>query len=273
MPINKEDLEIYACPYCQGKLRAGDGTLQCYVCSKTYQVRGEIPDFIVGDLMRSTHPVLRRVNLIDWLAPIYETRLWYSVVLDLVAGRGRMSLPRLVDLIRGIVGSVTGLVLDVACGPGTFGRRVASPSRKVYGIDISAGMLNRGLAYARREHVTNIRFAQAQVEALPFGSETFEAAICSGSLHLFEDTLVALREIGRTLKPGAPLSVITFTSGTAAILRFPWVLSRLRRKGLRIFEIPELQHIFGEAGFEECHSRTYRSLLAVRAQKCQARRS
>lgn len=191
-------------------------------------------------------------------------------MLNLSAGWGRISLPQLISLIQETVGSVTGLVLDVACGPGTFGRRIATSSRKVYGIDVSTGMLERGTAaYAQRERVTNMRFARAQVEALPFGHAVFDAAICGGSLHLFQDTL-ALREIGRTLKPGARLSIITFTAGNAGILRFTRVLNRARKKGLRIFEIPELKGILTEAGFNNYRPSTHGSLLVCSAQKCRA---
>jgi ubiquinone/menaquinone biosynthesis C-methylase UbiE/uncharacterized protein YbaR (Trm112 family) len=261
------DLAIYVCPRCKGSLGVMDDALRCPVCDRTYFVRGEIPDFIIGDLAQSASPILRKVNGIDSLARIYETKLWYPVVLNLSAGWGRISLPQLTSLIREMVASVTGLVLDVACGPGTFGRRIATSSRKVYGIDISTGMLERGIAYAQREQITNMRFARAQVEALPFGHAVFDAAICSGSLHLFQDTVLALREIGRTLKPGARLAIVTFTAGNAGILRFTPVLNLARKKGLRTFEIPELQGILTEAGFNNYRPSTYGSVLICCVQK------
>ena len=202
--IDTDDLSLYVCPHCRGTLRAIRRWLECSGCGRRYNIRDNIPDFLLSDPAKDVHPVLRRVRVIDWLAPIYETRLWYPNVLRLAGGKGSMSLPQLIAMIQEIIAPVAGCVLDVACGPGTFGRRVANNSHRVYGIDISAGMLKRGVILARREHVANIRFARAQVEALPFGNETFDAAICSGSLHLFADTVLALREIGRTLKSGSP---------------------------------------------------------------------
>ncbi len=171
-------------------------------------------------------------------------------------------------MIQETIAPVAGYVLDVACGPGTFARRVADGSRKVYGIDISTGMLKRGVILARREHVTNIRFARAQVEALPFGNETFDATICSGSLHLFADTALTLREIGRTLKSGAPLAIVTVTPGPAGFLRFRRVINYMGRRGLQVFEVPALERKLGEAGFENCCSTISGSLLTVRTQKC-----
>jgi SAM-dependent methyltransferase len=266
--VGTDDLNIYACPRCRGKFQAIGRRLECSGCGGTYEVLGDIPDFLLADPTRSAHPVLRKVRMIDRLAPIYETKLWYPNVLRLATGKGSMSLPALIAQVQGIIGPVAGYVLDVACGPGTFGRRVANNLRKVYGIDISTGMLERGVILARREHVTNIRFARAQVEALPFGNERFDAVICSGSLHLFSYTALALREIGRTLKSGAPLAIVTVTTGPAGLLRVRRVINYLGRRGLHVFEVPALERTLAEAGFENCRSTISGSLLTVRAQKC-----
>jgi len=184
----------------------------------------------------------------------------------LFAGQG-LSFPRLINLVKEMVGPVNGLVLDVACGPGTFGRRIASPLRKIYGIDISWGMLEQGAAYARREGVTNMHFSRAQVETLPFRDAVFDAAICSGSLHLFQDPSRALAEIGRTLKSGAPLAIVTFTAGKSGLFRFSRILQRARESGGHVFSVSELEGLLSENGFEGCKSTVYGSLLACRTQK------
>ena len=216
---------------------------------------------------QSTNPVLRQVKRLDMLARVYESKLWYPVVLRLFAGR-QLSFAGLISLVQEMVGPGNGVVLDVACGPGTYGRRIASPSRRVYGIDISSGMLEQGASYARREGISNMQFARAQVEALPFHDAVFDAAICSGSLHLFQDASRALTEIGRTLKCGAPLAIITVTAGKSGLLRFPRVLQRARKSGGHVFSVSELEHLLGENGFAGCKSSVYGSLLACRAEKC-----
>jgi ubiquinone/menaquinone biosynthesis C-methylase UbiE len=50
--------------------------------------------------------------------------------------------------------------------------------------------------------LTNVHFARATVEALPFRAGLFDAAICAGSLNHFSDTVLALREINCTMKVG-----------------------------------------------------------------------
>lgn len=86
-PMNAEHLKVYACPQWRSNLKATAGSLECANCGKSYQIHDGIPDFLLEDLVRSAHPVLRKVLKIDLLARIYETRLWYSQVLRLATGR------------------------------------------------------------------------------------------------------------------------------------------------------------------------------------------
>jgi len=158
--------------------------------------------------------------VIDRMARIYGTRLWYPIVLNVYGGFHSPSLAELVSRVSQNVQSAKGRVLDIACGPGTFGRRIATPSKEVFGIDISGRMLRQGAAYAAKEGTPNVHFARAGVEALPFEGDLFDAALCCGSLHLFADTVIALREMARVMKPAATLSVFTFVAGRGGVLKF-----------------------------------------------------
>jgi SAM-dependent methyltransferase len=263
-----ETYRVYACPTCKRELELRDEGLQCRACAVTYPILDGIPDFVVEELARSGSQILRDIQKIDWLARIYETKLWYPLVLNLYGGWRIASLEGLARDIADIVGSVRGLVLDAACGPGTYGRRIASESRGVYGIDVSMGMLRRGVRYVKRDRLRNIHFARAKVEALPFPAGLFDAAICAGSLHLFPDTLFALREIGRTMKHGAPLAVMTFAGGTAGILKFRRIRDHVEKDhGVHIFEFPELDRYLAEAGFENFRPQAYGSILVFSARK------
>jgi ubiquinone/menaquinone biosynthesis C-methylase UbiE len=211
------------------------------------------------------------MRFIDRMARIYETRLWYPVVLNLFGGTHGPSLAELVRAVSANVRSTEGRVLDVACGPGTFGRRVASPSKEVFGIDVSMGMLRQGAAYAARERVPNVHFARARVEALPFEDGLFDAALCCGSLHLFADTALALREIARVMKPGAILSVFTFTAGRGGILKFRRVREWYRRNhGLHVFGLSELEGYLTASGFTDFLPEVSGSILTFSVRKRRA---
>ncbi len=106
------------------------------------------------------------------------------------------------------------------------------------------GTLQQGMTYVARDGVAGVQLARARVEKLPFENAVLDGGVCSGSLHLFSDTLLALREIARTMKPGAPLSVQTCVAGNTVINRL-----LQKRSWLDTFEL-KLQRYLAEAGFE-----------------------
>ena len=245
-PIKRID---FACPKCKRPLRLVDNALHCGECDRTYPIVGGVPNFISDDVLAGVAPNYRWIKMLEFLAPIYEGSLWQSFILSM-AGSRNSSLQSIARFITETLVGVSGSVLDVACGPATYGRRMASSDRSVYGIDFSMGTLQQGMKNIARDGIANIHLARTRVEELPFENAVFDGAICGGSLHLFPDTALALREIARTMKAGAPLAVTTFVSGNS-------FLSRLmkRRGNMHAFEIPELQQYLTEAGFEGFESK------------------
>jgi len=261
------ELGIYVCPVCKRLLRQEYSLLRCSTCPKDYPIRDGIPDFILEELSESADPELRRMRFIDRMASIYETRLWYPIVMNLYGGFQSPSLTKIARMMSQNIQSANGRVLDIACGPGTYGRRIASPSKEVFGIDISMGMLRQGVAYTAKEG-TPMHFARARVEALPFQDGLFEATLCCGSLHLFADTVTALREMARVMKPEAVLSVFTFAAGRGGILKFESVRERSRRKhGLHVFELPEMEQYLAASGFKDFQPKVSGSILTFSARK------
>jgi SAM-dependent methyltransferase len=263
-----EKLGIYACPACKRLLHPEGDALHCPACRQTYPVSEGIPDFILEELSQSRDPVLRRMTVIDRMARIYETKLWYPIVLTVYGGFRSPSLAQLIRIVSQDVRSTKGRVLDIACGPGTFGRRIASPSKEVFGIDVSGRMLRQGMAYCRKERIPDMHFARTRVEALPFEDGFFDAVICCGSLHLFADTVIALREIARVMKPAAALSVFTFTAGRGGILKFRRVREwSLENQGLHVFELPDLERCLTASGFVDFQPAVSGSILTFSARK------
>ena len=234
----------FACPNCKRPLQTMENAFQCLVCNQTYPIVNGIPDFVSEDVLASVALNYRWIKMMEFLAPIYEGTLWQSFILNL-AGGWDSSLPSIARFISEALEGVTGSVLDVACGPATYGRRMSSPDRSVYGIDFSMGTLRQGMKNIAREGITNIQLARTRVETLPFENSVFDGAICGGSLHLFPDTALALREIARTLNAGAPLAVTTFVAGNSRLAHM-----MKRRKNVHAFELINLQQYLTGAGFE-----------------------
>ena len=236
----------FACPKCKHPLQYVGNTLQCKDCKRVYPYVSGVPDFVSDNMQARVDPNYRWNPIWKLLAPTYESRLWHSFVLGM-AGAGSSSLQGIASFISQTLEGVTGNVLDVACGPATYGRRMASPQRNVYGIDFSMGTLQQGMKNIAREGISNIQLAQSRVEELPFEQAVFDGAICGGSLHLFPDTELALKEIARTMKAGAPLAVTTFVSGDSLAAR---LVKQRKNMNMRVFELPELCRYLATAGFE-----------------------
>jgi ubiquinone/menaquinone biosynthesis C-methylase UbiE/uncharacterized protein YbaR (Trm112 family) len=268
---------FYACPTCKQDLEPVDEGLCCRVCAKTYPIVSGIPDFLIGNLAESANRSLRVVGnwdsrpLFNFMASTYESCV-YPAVCNLWGGWRSTSLKQLAHDVSDIVGSREGVILDAACGPGTYGRRIASASRTVLGVDICMSMMRRGAHYVEREHIPNVHFARATVEALPFRDGLFDAAICAGSLNHFSDVLLVLREFNRTMKAGAPLAVMCFARINSGLIKYKSVRDRVEKGGGHIYSVADLERFVAEAGFEDFHPHAYGSVLVFSAHKRLAER-
>jgi ubiquinone/menaquinone biosynthesis C-methylase UbiE len=105
------------------------------------------------------------------------------------------------------------------------------------------------------------------VEALPFRAGLFDAAICAGSLNHFSDTVLALREINRTMKVGAPLAVMCFAAIHSGLMKYKSIRDRAEKGGGHIDSVADLERYVAEAGFEDFSSHAYGSVLVFSARK------
>jgi len=273
----RQSCGFYACPACKGDLEPVHDGLSCRVCARTYPILNGIPDFVLGNLEESRNRSLRVVGnwdsrpLFSFMASVYESWV-YPAVCNLYGGWHSTSLKQLAHDLSDIVGSRDGVILDAACGPGTYGRRIASESRTVLGIDICMSMMRRGAHYVEKGNIPNVHFARATVEALPFRTGLFDAAICAGSLNHFSDVLLVLREINRTMKVGAPLAVMCFALIHSGLIKFKSIRDRAEKGGGHIYSVAHLERCVAEAGFEDFYPHEYGSVLVFSARKSAARK-
>lgn len=97
------------------------------------------------------------------------------------------------------------IVLDMASGAGEPAISIAKhvgPSGLVIAADLVPEMLAGARRRARTLSLGNIRFAIADMTALPFGDAAFDAATCRFGLMFPADPVAAAREARRVLKPG-----------------------------------------------------------------------
>lgn len=139
-------------------------------------------------------------------------------------------------------------VIDLACGTGIVARKVRQKigaGARIVGVDLNEGMIE----IARNLTDQNARSCDwyvSNVTELPFENETFTMAFCQQGIQYFPDTVAALREIKRVLRPSGRLS-LTVWSGPSDF--FIALANSLRE---RISEEVALQSLapfsFGEIG-------------------------
>ena len=253
----------YVCPACKGELRCYGGERACPACSLEFPEEGGIPDFAGNLRGEGGSTLMKRAygTFFNLIAPIYESWAWYQLTLNL-SGASESSIESIARFVAEVLGGIDGAILDVACGPATYGRRIASPQRCVYGVDLSRGMLRRGAVLAARENREGLSLARSRAECLPFPDAAFDAAICCGSLHLFPDPVQALGEIARTMRPGALLALQTFLTSGQGDAR--------DKIGYHPYEEDELRGKVEAGGFSDIRVDRIGTVLLARARKAPA---
>jgi ubiquinone/menaquinone biosynthesis C-methylase UbiE len=97
---------------------------------------------------------------------------------------------------------------DIGCGSGRWAALVAPRVGRLQVVDVSVAVLD--VARRNLAHVSNVDFHQASVGRLPFADASLDFAYCLGVLHHVPDHELALHEIARVLKPGAPFLVYLY---------------------------------------------------------------
>ncbi|SHF63880.1 demethylmenaquinone methyltransferase [Mariniphaga anaerophila] len=165
-------------------------------------------------------------------------------------------------------------ILDIATGTADFAvaAKKLNP-KKITGIDLSEGMLKIGRQKVKKKGLSYmIELQKADSEALPFDSESFDAATVGFGVRNFENLEKGLAEIYRVLQPGGVFIVLEFSLPRNKVFRslyffyflkvLPW-LGRFVSKDERAYtylpesvrEFPcgeDFARILEKTGFEKC---------------------
>lgn len=93
-------------------------------------------------------------------------------------------------------------VLEIGCGSAPCSRWLVSEGAHAVGLDLSAGMLERGLR-SMADGGPQVPLVQASADALPFADGSFDIA-CSafGAVPFVADSALVMAEVARVLRPG-----------------------------------------------------------------------
>lgn len=104
-------------------------------------------------------------------------------------------------------------MLDIATGTGDFALEALSLSpQKIYGIDISAGMLEMGKVKMKEKKVDHIIDLQlGDSEKIQFEDNMFDAITVGFGVRNFEHLEKGLQEMSRVLRPGGKAAILEFS--------------------------------------------------------------
>ncbi len=102
-------------------------------------------------------------------------------------------------------------VLDVGCGTGSTTRHAArAAAGSVLGVDLSSAMLAVARTRAAIDGLANVSFEQVDAQIHPFEPDAFDVAIGRTSATFFGDRVAGLTNLGRALRPGGRLTLLTW---------------------------------------------------------------
>lgn len=149
-------------------------------------------------------------------------------------------------------------VLDVATGGGHTALRFAPHVAEVVASDLTPAMLAAASQHIVAQGAGNVRFEQADAEALPFGDASFDLVTCRIAPHHFPNCARFVREATRVLRPGGRLLVQDHVlPDDDAAARFVDAFERLRDPSHhRAFSLAEWTGMFAAGGLRVLHSET-----------------
>ena len=151
-----------------------------------------------------------------------------KAVCKVVWNMGKEENTRYLELaMAGIPEDFNGKMLEVPVGTGVLTMPVYKtlPHADITCLDYSADMMAVAQHRAEKMNLSNVRFRQGDVGALPFEDGSFDLVLSLNGFHAFPDKEAAYREVFRVLKPGGIFCGCFYIQGENK--RTDWFIEKL----------------------------------------------
>lgn len=220
--MRRSTLDLLRCPKCHAPSLVPDGPTpepallfgpaRCVGCGSRFPVHEGLID-LVSD--RPKPKGVQQAMEVPWIARSWERYVRPAV--DAVLAKGRLDLDSEYTVLRNLVGTPDGPVVDVGCGSGTVLRRLVRDFKSVpvIGVDVSKPMIEEAMAQVR-ENALAADFVRAELPPLPFVDHSIGAIVATSFVHYVANLDLLLEEVARVLKPRGRFVATTYEAGGLA---------------------------------------------------------
>ncbi|MGE5612580.1 MAG: class I SAM-dependent methyltransferase [Bacillota bacterium] len=146
---------------------------------------------------------------------------------------GRLVRRRIARAISHMNIGETDRVLDLGIGTGNSLNYY--PQGRIYGIDLSSGMLREARKKIRERGIHNVTLLQADALHLPFADNSFDHVFISHVISVVSDPYKLIREAQRVAKPDARIVIVNHFQSTNRFIALleKWLCPLCTRLGWR----------------------------------------
>ena len=142
-------------------------------------------------------------------------------------------------------------VLECACGTGLLTEVIAQRCARLTATDFAPRMLER--AKKNCAAFDNVAFEPADITALKYADDSFDAVVAGNVIHLLDAPLQALRELDRVCRPGGRLIIPTYMNRDKAgkTSGFASAVGKAGADFKRQFTVESYRQFFLDAGYSD----------------------
>lgn len=131
-------------------------------------------------------------------------------------------------------------VLDYGCATGKASIEISEFVKNVYGIDISAKMIELAREKVITKNIINVTFDKIEINNVKLKPETFDVIVIYNVLHLLNDLENKIERLHKLLKPGG-----FFISNTPCLGEQKYIMSTIIYIGSKLNLVPEINMLKG----------------------------